>query len=105
MIEKLLLSIQTKPEEKKQRKKARRTKAQQKKKSKKVTDDTELHYTRVKLKKAISDGQMSAIIAKGDCIQFILKDERQGFLVNAQGAIRRFTSEKKAWDLIEQLKE
>ncbi|MCU7833489.1 MAG: hypothetical protein KZQ56_13105 [gamma proteobacterium symbiont of Lucinoma myriamae] len=75
MIEKLLLSIQTKPEEKKQR------------------------------KKAISDGQMSAIIAKGDCIQFILKDERQGFLVNAQGAIRRFTSEKKAWDLIEQLKE
>lgn len=75
LIEKLLLSIQTKPEEKKQR------------------------------KKAISDGQMSAIIAKGDCIQFILKDERQGFLVNAQGAIRRFTSEKKAWDLIEQLKE
>ncbi len=66
---------------------------------------TDLMWSRSKISNAIKRNQVAGIAVVGGTIQFLLgKGDQRGFLVNKDGAIRRFDNESKGWQVIDSMK-
>lgn len=68
----------------------------------------EENLTTTNLKRLYKKGKIAGIAASGLTVRFVYLDSgrlagtRSGYLVNADGAIRRFSSDEKAWRFIEE---
>jgi len=54
------------------------------------------------LKAAFASGEIAGIASTGCVVRFVFKDgDRSGYLIDKEGAIRRFKSDEAGWKLIE----